>query len=70
MCCLLAAEALLPPPFPSTAPLRFYVGNVTVTPEARRRGVATSLLQRCELLGVRTAVVRLLAEIALFFAVG
>ncbi len=22
MCCLLAAEALLPPPFPSTAPLR------------------------------------------------
>ena len=51
MCCLLAAEALLPPPFPSAAPLRFYVGNVTVAPEARRRGVATSLLQRSELLG-------------------
>ena len=32
---------------------RYYIGNVTVAPEARRRGIARILLQRSELLGTK-----------------
>jgi hypothetical protein len=37
-------EALLPPPFPSAAPPRLYISNMSVSPSARRRGVARRLL--------------------------
>jgi hypothetical protein len=38
------AEAVLPPPFPSLAPHRFYISNMAVVPSARRRGAARRLL--------------------------
>lgn len=39
-------EAALPPPFPSSAPLRAYLSDMAVKPSARRRGAARLLLER------------------------
>jgi ribosomal protein S18 acetylase RimI-like enzyme len=39
-------EAALPPPFPSSAPLRAYLSDMAVSPSARRRGAARLLLER------------------------
>ena len=47
----LAAEAMLPPPWPTSKPARFYMSNLAVLPEHRRRGGALALLKACELLG-------------------
>ena len=47
----MAAEALLPPPWPTSKPPRFYTSNLAVLPEHRRRGAALALLKACELLG-------------------
>ena len=41
----------MPPPWPTTKPARFYMSNLAVLPEHRRRGAALALLQACELLG-------------------
>ena len=49
----LRAEAALPPPFPSSAPLRCYVSNMAVSTGARRQGVARRLLAQCERIGKR-----------------
>lgn len=51
---MMQPEALLPPPFPSHAQLRAYIGNMAVLPTARRRGVARALLNACEQLGKTT----------------
>ncbi|KAK9835312.1 hypothetical protein WJX81_000957 [Elliptochloris bilobata] len=40
-------EAMLPPPFPSSSPVRCYVANMAVAPGFRRRGAATALLRSC-----------------------
>lgn len=47
----LAAEAMLPPPWPTSKPARYYMSNLAVLPEHRRRGAALALLKACELLG-------------------
>ena len=47
----MAAEAAMPPPWPTSKPARFYMSNLAVLPEHRRRGAALALLQACELLG-------------------
>lgn len=39
-------EAVLPPPFPSSAPLRAYLSDMAVSPAARRSGCARALLER------------------------
>jgi len=39
-------EARLPPPFPSSAPLRAYLSDMAVSPRARRSGCARLLLER------------------------
>jgi hypothetical protein len=44
---LLQAEAALPPPFPSNAPMRAYISNMAVTPSARRQGLAKTLCAAC-----------------------
>jgi len=49
----LAAEAVLPPPWPTSKPARYYMSNLAVLPEYRRRGAALALLRACELLGER-----------------
>lgn len=41
-------EAVLPPPFPTTARLRCYISNMAVAPNHRCQGVATKMLNRCE----------------------
>jgi len=51
--CMMAAEALLPPPFPTSKQPRFYVSNIAVRAEHRRRGVASTVLQSIELLAAR-----------------
>jgi len=43
-----APEALLPEPFPSTKPRVPYVSNVAVHVDARGRGVASAMLDKCE----------------------
>lgn len=43
-----APEALLPEPFPSIKPRVPYVSNVAVRAEARGRGAASSMLDKCE----------------------
>ena len=48
---LVAPEALLPPPWPTTKPLRFYMSNLGVLQNYRRRGIALKLLKACEVLG-------------------
>lgn len=50
---LTRCEAALPPPLPTSKPLRLYISNMVVDPEARRRGVATELLGACMRLGRR-----------------
>ena len=47
----LAAEAMMPPPWPTSKPVRYYMSNLAVLPEHRRRGAALALLKACELLG-------------------
>ncbi len=44
-------EALFPPPLPSAAPMRPYVGNLAVSVQHRRKGLARALVCACELLG-------------------
>jgi ribosomal protein S18 acetylase RimI-like enzyme len=44
--------AVLPPPFPSRQPARFYVGSLAVQPGWRRRGIGTAMLKAAETLGV------------------
>lgn len=41
------AEAALPPPFPSNAPMRAYISNMAVVPSARRQGLAKTLCSAC-----------------------
>ena len=41
-------DAPLPPPFPTSRPYRSYLANMAVCPEARRRGVATSVIRYAE----------------------
>jgi ribosomal protein S18 acetylase RimI-like enzyme len=53
----LTPEALLPPPWPTLKPVRFYISNMAVLPDHRRRGVARALLQACERLGEHPAAV-------------
>ncbi len=48
---MVAPEALLPPPWPTTKPLRFYMSNLGVLQTHRRRVVARALLEACEVLG-------------------
>lgn len=48
MVTLSAAEAVLPPPLPTRAPQRCYIGNMAVAIPRRRQGVAKALLQACE----------------------
>ncbi|KAF6255684.1 hypothetical protein COO60DRAFT_193031 [Scenedesmus sp. NREL 46B-D3] len=48
---LMQAEAALPPPFPSSAPLRAYISNMAVLPQARRQGIATALVGACGRIG-------------------
>lgn len=48
---MVAPEALLPPPWPTTKPLRFYMSNLGVLQSHRRRGIALALLNACEILG-------------------
>ena len=43
--------AVLPPPFPSKQPARFYVGSLAVRPPWRRRGVGSAMLRAVETLG-------------------
>jgi len=50
---LLAAEALLPPPFPTLAQRRLYLGNMAVAPDFRRQRIASRLLSASERLGRR-----------------
>ncbi|KAK9903373.1 hypothetical protein WJX75_004007 [Coccomyxa subellipsoidea] len=50
---MVAPEALLPPPWPTTKPLRFYMSNLGVLQSHRRRGIALALLNACEILGRR-----------------
>ena len=46
-------EAALPPPFPSSAPLRAYLSDMAVLPSARRSGCARLLLERACLMAKR-----------------
>ncbi|MEW5302118.1 MAG: hypothetical protein WDW36_004928 [Sanguina aurantia] len=50
--CMAQPEALLPPPFPSNAPLRVYVGNMAVSKAFRRQGLALRLLHECMRIGI------------------
>eukprot|EP00667_Euglena_gracilis_P007767 EG_transcript_7848 len=53
MISLAVPNALLPPPFPSAHPPQFYISNLAVRRDARRRGVARRLLAACETLCAR-----------------
>eukprot|EP00891_Asterochloris_glomerata_P009477 jgi/Astpho2/9477/fgenesh1_pg.00145_%23_72_t len=44
-------EAALPPPWPTTRPLKLYLSNLAVSPHFRRRGAAKQLLHSCERIG-------------------
>jgi ribosomal protein S18 acetylase RimI-like enzyme len=46
------AQAVLPPPLPSTAPFRMYVEALAVLPGHRRQGVASALLSAAARLGI------------------
>lgn len=46
-------DALLPPPFPTRGIERFYIGNMVVREDYRRKGLATELLMECERLARR-----------------
>lgn len=48
---ILAPEALLPPPFPSAAPLRCCISNLATSAAHRKKGIATMLVKRCESVG-------------------
>ena len=41
-------DAPFPPPFPTSKPYRAYLANMAVAPEARRSGVATSVIRYSE----------------------
>jgi len=43
----------LPPPFPAKGIPRFYLGNMVVREDYRRKGIATDLLRECETLARR-----------------
>ena len=45
---LFQAQAALPAPFPSLAPWVLYISSLSVSPTQRRKGVARSLVERCE----------------------
>ena len=49
--CMVAPDALLPPPFPTRRPQRFYAFNIAVAQAWRGRGVARALLTEAERLG-------------------
>ena len=46
-------DAKLPPPFPTSGIQRFYIGNMVVREDYRRKGVATFMLDKCETLAKR-----------------
>ncbi len=46
-----APEALLPAPFPTSHPQRMYLSSLAVAESHRRQGIASLLLNSCELLG-------------------
>ncbi|QDZ21906.1 N-acetyltransferase domain-containing protein [Chloropicon primus] len=46
-------DAKLPPPFPTRGVQRFYIGNMVVREDYRRKGLATSMLRECEKLAKR-----------------
>jgi ribosomal protein S18 acetylase RimI-like enzyme len=56
-------EAVLPPPFPTTARLRCYISNIAVSPAHRRQGVATAMINKCE------RIARLWGQTAVFLHV-
>ena len=41
-------EAMMPPPFPTQAPIRCYLSNMAIAPAHRRQGLAKRLIHRCE----------------------
>lgn len=43
-------ESALPPPFPTSKPYRCYASNIVVDEDHRREGLASLLVNRCELL--------------------
>lgn len=51
-------EALLPAPFPTSRPQRMYLSSLAVADSHRRQGIASSLLQSCELLGNKSGPLR------------
>ena len=51
---LLYVQAL-PPPWPTTRPLKLYLSNLAVSPHFRRRGAAKQLLHSCERIGEHKA---------------
>ena len=57
--CWFAAEALLPPPFPTLRPHRLYLSNMNVRAAHRRRGVGRALLGQAEALARRWRVAEL-----------
>ena len=53
-CCIVVLKvlgAILPPPFPSRQPARFYVGSLAVQSHWRRRGAGSAMLCAVETLG-------------------
>ena len=50
-------EALLPAPFPTSRPQRMYLSSLAVADSHRRQGIASALLQSCELLGEHPALI-------------
>jgi ribosomal protein S18 acetylase RimI-like enzyme len=56
---ILAPEAMLPPPFPSAAPLRCCISNLAISPAHRKKGLATMIVKQCETIGSSPLVPRL-----------
>ena len=48
----------LPPPWPTTRPLKLYLSNLAVSPHFRRRGAAKQLLHSCERIGEHREEIR------------
>jgi GNAT superfamily N-acetyltransferase len=58
------AEAVLPPPFPTRAPLQAYISNMSVAPDARQRGLARRLCRACGRVAVAWRQPRVVLHVA------